>query len=497
MEKFKNFINGIFVEPLSNEYYENINPADTSDIIGLFPKSNNKDINNAILAAKKAFPIWSNIAPPKRADLIMDLVRLIKKNGELFATNIVREMGKTTSGALGEIKSSTDAAEFAAGEGRRMYGQTTFSSLDKRWVLTKRFPKGVCGLITAWNAPLAIIAWKLFPALICGNTIVLKPSEDTPMTAEIFAKSVKEAGIPDGVINIVHGLGETAGKALIDNKSIDLLSFTGSSEVGVLISSEYGKRLKQCSLELGGKNGLLVMDDADLDIAADAAVVGAFSCSGQRCAATSRLIIHENVYDILLQKVIDRTKILKIGPGTNKENLVNPIINKKQLTNIKKSIDKAKQDGAKLVLGGNVLDKDSFSKGFYVEPTIFTDVNAESELAQKEIFGPVLAVFKCKNYDEGIELMNNTSYGLTASIHTKNVNMALDAMDKIESGCCYVNAPTFGSEAHIPFGGIKQSGNGHREPGTQALDVFSEWKTIYLDYSQVSQNSQFIYKVKK
>lgn len=495
MEKYKNLIGGKLVEPSTKEYFDNINPADKDDIIGKFPMSGKEDIDNAVVCARRAFPIWSNTPPPKRADIIMNITQKIKEKKEEIAKIIVREMGKTISGAYGEIKSSVDAAEFSAGEGRRMYGQTTFSALEKRWVLIKRTPLGICGLITAWNAPLAIISWKLFPALICGNTIVLKPAEDTPLTAYIFGELLKDTGLPDGVINIVHGIGEEAGKSLIDNEDVDIISFTGSTEVGKIISDVYGKRMKKCSLELGGKNGLLVMDDADLEVAADATISGAFSCSGQRCAATSRLIVHEKIYDELLDKIIQKTKKLKIGPGTDNSNTINPIINQKQLKNIKSAIDKAKSDGAKLVLGGNVLTSGIYAKGNYIEPTIFVDVNPSSDLAQKEIFGPVLAVFKCKNYDEGIELLNSTNYGLTASIHTKNFNIAIDAMDKIQSGVCYVNAPTFGSEAHIPFGGIKNSGNGHREPGTQALDVFSEYKTIYLDYSQVSQNSQFTTKI--
>lgn len=494
MERYKNYINGEFIAPLSGKYFKDINPADCSDIIGEFPCSAADDVNIAVRAARGAFLKWSNTPPPKRADIIMRLAIEIRKNEEKIAGIVVREMGKTMPGAIGEMRSSIEAAEFAAGEGRRMYGQTTFSALAKRWVVIKRVPIGVCGLITAWNAPLAIISWKLFPALICGNTIVLKPSEDTPMTADFLANLIKETGVPAGVINIVHGIGEEAGQALIKNRDIDIMSFTGSSEVGQLISNEYGKRMKKCSLEMGGKNGLLVLDGADLDVAADAIIAGAFSCSGQRCAATSRLIIHEKIYDQLMKKLVKKTKEVKIGPGTNPDNLVNPIINKKQLNNIKSAVDKAKAEGAKLILGGNILAYGIYKKGNYIEPTIFVDVNPKSELAQNEIFGPVLAVFKCKSYDEGIELMNSTNYGLTASIHTTNFNLAIDAMERIQAGCCYVNAPTFGSEAHIPFGGIKRSGNGHREPGTQALDVFSEWKTIYFDYSQINQNSQYACK---
>ncbi|MFC1546337.1 aldehyde dehydrogenase family protein, partial [bacterium] len=491
MERFKNLINGKLAEPKTGQYFKNINPADKNEVIGEFPSSGKEDIQDAVKAARAAFPVWSGLTPPKRADIIRAIIRKLRENKDELAYIIVREMGKTTAGALGEVKSSIDAAEFAAAEGQRMYGQTTYSSLEKRWVVIKRTPVGVCGLITAWNAPLAIIAWKLFPALICGNTIVLKPAEDTPLSAYFFGNLLKGTGLPDGVINIVHGIGEQAGKALIDDETIDIMSFTGSSEVGSIISDVYGNRMKKCSLELGGKNGLFVMDDADLDVAADAVAAGAFSCAGQRCASTSRVIAHEKIYDALLEKIIKKTKNLKIGPGTDDSNKVNPVINEKQLNNIKSAIDKAKTDGAELILGGSILKDGIYSNGYYIEPAIFVNVDPNSDLAQKEIFGPVLAVFKCKNYEEGIKLINSTEYGLTASIHTLNFNLAMDAMDRIHAGVCYVNAPTFGSEAHIPFGGVKKSGNGQREPGNQALDVFSEWKTIYLDYSQVNQNSQF------
>lgn len=497
MEVYKNLIGGEFLSPSTKEYFDNLNPADSSDVIGQFPRSGLKDIEWAVASAKKAFPLWSNMAPPKRADILFNIARRMYENRQKFAEIILRENGKSIQGGLGEVQSSVDAAEFAAGEGRRMYGQTTFSSLDKRWVLIKRVPVGICGLITAWNAPLAIISWKLFPALICGNTVVLKPSEDTPLTANLLAEIFNDSGLPKGVVNIVHGIGEEAGKVLIDNSEVDLFSFTGSSEVGQIISDTYGKRLKKCSLELGGKNGLLVMDDADLEVAKNAIISGAFSCSGQRCAATSRAIIHESVYDTLLEMIVNDTKKIKVGPGTDPANIVNPIINKRQLANIKAAVDKAIKDGARLVTGGNILTNGEFARGNYIEPTIFINVDERSDLAQNEIFGPVLAIFKCRDYNDGIRLMNSTNYGLTASIHTTNFNLAIDAMDRIEAGVCYVNGPTFGSEAHIPFGGIKKSGNGHREPGTQALDVFSEYKTVYLDYSQVSQHSQIASETRK
>ena len=491
MEKYKNLIGGKLVKPLSGKYFENLNPADNTDIIGLFPNSGAKDIEKAIKAAKEAFSNWSNIPPPKRGELVYKAGELLLKNQKKLAKVIVHEMGKTMPEAMGDIKSSADVAYFMAGEGRRMYGQTSVSALDKRWAITKRTPVGVCGLITAWNAPMAIITWKLFPAIICGNTVVLKPSEDTPMTAHLFGEIIKEAGFPDGVVNIVYGIGSETGEALVKNKDINLVSFTGSTRVGKLISQECGKQMKKCSLELGGKNGLIVMDDADLDAAAKAVAAGAFSTAGQRCASTSRVFIQKNVYNEFMKKLLIETKKMKVGIGTDPDTKVCPIINKRQFDSIMGYIKDAKKDGAKLQYGGRALTEGKFSKGHFIEPTIFTDVKINSKLAQEEIFGPVLAVFKFNDFYEAIDKINSVDYGLTGSIFTSNINNALFALEKMQVGCCYVNGPTFGSEPHMPFGGLKNSGNGMREPGLQALDVFSEWKTIYIDYSGVTQQSQY------
>ncbi|MBI4698952.1 MAG: aldehyde dehydrogenase family protein, partial [Nitrospirae bacterium] len=452
MEKYNNLINGKLVPPASAEYFENINPADSSDIVGLFPKSGAKDIELAVKAAKDAFPSWSDMPPPKRGELIYRAGELLLANQERLAGIIVREMGKTMPESMGDIKSSADVAYFMAGEGRRMYGQTSFSALEKRWALTKRVPVGVCGLITAWNAPMAIITWKLFPALICGNTVVLKPSEDTPLTAHLLGGLLKEAGLPDGVVNIVYGIGIDSGKALVKNKDVDLISFTGSTNVGKMIAEECGRQLKRCSLELGGKNGLIVMNDADLDSASKAVASGAFSTAGQRCASTSRVFVHEAVYDEFLKKLLAETGKMRVGKGSDADTKVCPIINKRQFASIMSYIDGAKKDGAKLLLGGRALTEGDFAKGNFIEPTIFTDVDINSKLAQEEIFGPVLAVFKISDLQDAISKINSVEYGLTASIFTANVDIAMHSLDKIEAGCCYVNAPTFGSEPHMPFG---------------------------------------------
>lgn len=489
VKKYRNFINGKLTAPTSGRYFKNLNPADNTDIIGLFPDSGIKDIEEAVGAASKAFVSWRDTPAPKRGDLIYKSAELLAKNKKSLAKVIVREMGKTMPEAMGDIQSSIDVANFMAGEGRRMYGQTTFSTIPKRWALTKRYPVGVCGLITTWNAPMAIITWKLFPAIICGNTVVLKPSEDAPLTAYLLGQLLKEAGFPNGVVNIVFGMGSEIGEALVKHPKVNLISFTGSSRVGRLIAEECGRQMKRCSLELGGKNGLIVMNDADLDAAARAVASGAFSTAGQRCAATSRVFVHNDVYDPFLKKLIAETKKMKVGPGNDPDTKVCSIINKRQFESIMAYIKGAKKDGAKLIYGGSALREGKFAKGYFIEPTIFTDVDIDSKLAQEEIFGPVLSIFRIYNLKEGIEKINRVNYGLTASIFTSNINSAMLALEEIQVGCCYINAPTFGSEPHMPFGGVKQSGIGTREPGTQALDVFSEWKTIYIDYSGVTEDS--------
>lgn len=482
VKKYANLINGKLIAPTNQKYFKNINPADKSDIIGLFPDSEGGDVEKAVEAADEAFVSWKDMPAPKRGEYIYRSAELLLKNKARLAAVIVREMGKTLPESLGDIQSSIDVANFMAGEGRRLYGQTTHSALLRRWALTKRMPVGVCGLITAWNAPMAIITWKLFPALICGNSVVLKPSEETPLTAHLLGEILRESGFPEGVINIVYGSGSEAAQALVKHSKVKLVSFTGSTMVGKSISAECGRQMKRCSLELGGKNGLIVMPDADLDAAAKAVASGAFSAAGQRCAATSRVFAHKTVYDYFLKKLVQETKKMKVGSGKDPETKVCPIINERQFNKIMEYIEGAKNSGAKLIYGGKALRSGKFAQGNFIEPTIFTDADIHSKIAQEEIFGPVLCVFKINNLNDAIQKINSVNYGLTASIFTSDVNSAMVALEKIEVGCCYVNAPTFGSEPHMPFGGLKNSGNGTREPGLQALDVFSEWKTIYIDY---------------
>jgi len=488
---FYNFINSEWVSSVSGKSFTNINPANKDEILGIFPRSDDKDIELAVRAAKKAFGNWSNTPPPARGRILFKVGEVMTKKREQLAQTLVKEVGKTTREALGEVKAAIDMCYFMAGEGRRLYGDSTYSELPSRLAITKRYPAGVCGIITPWNFPMSLISWKVFPALICGNTIVLKPAEDAPKTANNFAKILLESGLPDGVFNIVHGFGEEAGEALIKHKDVNLISFTGSTETGKRIAAVCGKRLAKVSLELGGKNAAIVMEDCDLDLAVNSVVRGAFSVAGERCTATSRGIVHRDIYEEFIKRLVAKTKKLRVGPGEDESTDVCPIINEKQLEKIINYVEIGKREGAKLILGGNRLTQGIYSKGFYFEPTIFVEVKPNMRIAREEIFGPVLAILKVDSFEEAIEVHNATEYGLSASIFTKDISQAMLAVDRMDVGVCYVNGPTFGSEVHLPFGGVKKSGIGHREVGKAALDVFSEWKTIYIDYSGGVQNVQF------
>lgn len=481
-KEFLNYIGGKYTKSLSGKTFSNINPAQKDEILGIFPRSTKEDVGMAVKAAKEAFKEWSEVPPPARARILFKAGEIMAAKKEELAKVIVGEMGKTVKEALGEVQGSIDTAYFMAGEGRRLFGKTTHSALSNRLAMTRRVPIGVCAIITPFNGPIAGVAGKTFPALICGNAVVIKPAEDTPQTANNFIEILNEAGLPPGVCNLIHGYGEEAGEALIRNPDIKLASFTGSTEVGTHINQVCSERLIRVSLEMGGKNGLLVLEDADIDRVINVIISGAFSMAGQRCASTSRLILQAEIYDKVIEKLAKAVKQLKVGPGDDESTQVCPIINEKQLNRIAGYVKIGKEEGAKIIIGGKILKGGIYSKGFYFVPTIFTGVQPKMRIAQEEIFGPVLAVMKCNSFEEGIDILNSTSYGLTSSVWTKDVNRALLALDRIKTGVCYVNAATFGSEIHLPFGGFGLSGNGYREDGN-SIDVFSEWKTLYVDYS--------------
>jgi alpha-ketoglutaric semialdehyde dehydrogenase len=489
-EPLQNYIDGHWVEALSGKIFENRNPADRNDLIGHFPASGPDDVNRAVVAAKQAFHHWRLVPAPKRGEILFRVAELLKKHKEELARVETREMGKILKETRGDVQEGIDCAFYVAGEGRRLFGETTPSELPDKFAMSVRAPIGVCALITPWNFPLAIPTWKLFPALICGNTVILKPAEDTPHTAVRFVELLVEAGVPPGVVNLVHGRGEEAGAGLVRHSEVKLVSFTGSASVGREIAAVCGQSLKRVSLELGGKNAQIVMEDADLDLAVEGALWGAFGTTGQRCTATSRLIVHREVKNKLMDMLVARAEKIKIGNGLDESVEMGPLINHAAREKVRGYIGIGKHEGARLVIGGSSHEEGKCADGYFFRPTIFDRVAPTMRIAQEEIFGPVLSIIEIKSFEEAIETLNRTPYGLSSSIYTQDVGRAFRAMRDIEAGITYVNGPTIGAEVHLPFGGVKDTGNGHREAGTTVYDIFSEWKAIYVDYSGKLQKAQ-------
>jgi alpha-ketoglutaric semialdehyde dehydrogenase len=489
-EVFKNYINGKWVDAKSGKTFENRNPANWDDIIGIFPKSGPEDVEEAVKAARKAYQSWRLVPPPKRADIIKKAADLLVQRKEEIAREMTREMGKILLETRGDVQEGIDTGYYAAGEGRRLFSYTTTSELPNKFAMAIRLPVGVAGVITPWNFPMAIPTWKIFPALVAGNTVVFKPASDTPKTATTLVQILEEAGVPEGVVNLVHGGGNEVGMAIVRHPDVDLISFTGSTAVGKVISREASDTLKRVSLEMGGKNAQIVLEDANLELALDGVLWGAFGTAGQRCTATSRLILHEAIYDQFIEMLVERVKKLKVGNGLDESTEMGPIINEAQLNKIHQYVEIGKQEGAKLLIGGYRLTGGEYDKGWFYAPTIFVDVHPKMRIAQEEIFGPVLCVIKVKSFEEAIEVLNDTVYGLSSSIHTRDVNKAFKAIRDIQAGITYINAPTIGAETHLPFGGVKQTGNGHREGGWTVFDFFTEIKTVYVDYSDKLQRAQ-------
>lgn len=489
-KKYQNYINGKWVDSSSGELYENRNPADNEDLIGEFPKSTARDVEAAINAAKQAFDSWRLVPAPKRGEILKKVGDILTERKETIAREMTREMGKVLAETRGDVQEGIDTAYYAASEGRRLFGYNAPSELPNKMNLSFRMPVGVAGVITPWNFPMAIPTWKIFPALVCGNTVVFKPATDTPKTATTLVEILIEAGIPEGVINLVHGSGRVVGNAIVSSPDIDLISFTGSTEVGIDISEKASKTLKRVSLELGGKNAVIIMDDANLELALEGVLWGAFGTTGQRCTATSRLILHEKIHDIFVKLLVDKATKLNVGNGLDPTTDMGPCINSAQRDVVDSYVKIGLEEGAKLVCGGEKLTTGRHSKGWFYSPTIFTNVTPEMRIAREEIFGPVLSVIKVKDLDEAIKVQNNTTYGLSSSIYTNNINDAFKAIRDIKAGITYVNGPTIGAEAHMPFGGIKQTGNGHREGGWTVYDFFTEWKTVYIDFSGKLQKAQ-------
>jgi acyl-CoA reductase-like NAD-dependent aldehyde dehydrogenase len=487
---YKNFINGEWVESRSGQAYENRNPANSDELVGMFVSSGNEDVDAAVDAAKQAYKTWRLVPAPKRAEILYRAAELLLQRKEEFSRDMTREMGKVLAETRGDVQEAIDMTYYMAGEGRRLFGQTTPSELPNKFAMSVRQSIGVCGMITPWNFPMAIPSWKMMPALVSGNTVVLKPAEDTPLSSYHLIQILTEAGIPPGVVNLVSGDGPGAGAPLSQHKQVPVISFTGSSAVGRIIASAGAPDFKHVSLEMGGKNIIIVMDDANLDLAVEGAVWGGFGTTGQRCTAASRVAVDKSVYREFVDRFVERVKSLRVGNGLEASTDMGPCINEQQLKTVMSYVQIGKAEGAKLITGGNRLAAGAHAKGWFHEPTVFGEVDAKMRIAQEEIFGPVVSVIPFSDFDEAIRIANDVPYGLSASIYTRNVNQAFAATRDLYTGIVYVNAPTIGAETHLPFGGTKQTGNGHREAAVAAIDFFTEWKTVYIDYSDKLQRAQ-------
>src|SRR5256712_1985377 len=488
--EYKNYINGRWVASSSGKTFENRNPADGEDLIGTFQESNADDLNAAVDTAHRAFNPWRLTPAPRRGETLYRVGEILRRDKEKIAREMTREMGKVLAETRGDVQEAIDMTYLMAGEGRRLFGVTTPSELPNKFNMAVRMPLGVAGLITPWNFPIAIPSWKTMPALVCGNTVVIKPASLTPLSVTMLAEAFEEAKLPRGVFNVVTGGGREVGEPMLRHPKVAVISFTGSTDVGRDISVACAPNFKHVHLEMGGKNIIIVMDDADIDLAVDGALWGAFGTAGQRCTAASRIVAHRKIYDQFVQKLSGRAAKLRVGNGLDPKTDMGPNISASQIKTIEKYVKIGKEEGAKVVTGGSALTDGAFAKGHFHQPTVFAEVKPEMRVAQEEIFGPVTAVMKCDSVEEAVAIGNGVKYGLSSSIYTRDVNKAFVAIRDMYTGIFYVNAPTIGAEVHLPFGGTKQTGNGHREAGVAGIDVFSEWKSIYIDYSGSLQRAQ-------
>ncbi|WP_446744644.1 aldehyde dehydrogenase family protein [Silvibacterium acidisoli] len=487
---YTNLIGGQWTPARTGKSFANVNPADSDDVLGDFPSSGAEDVNDAVAAAAEAWKTWRLVPAPKRAEILYRTGEILTQRKEQYAREMTREMGKVLSETRGDVQEAIDTAYYMAGEGRRLFGQTTPSELQSKFAMSVRMPVGVVGMIAPWNFPMAIPSWKLFPALVCGNTCVIKPAEDTPLSTYNLVQALMDAGLPPGVVNIVSGFGPDAGAPLVSHPGVRAISFTGSSEVGRIVGQTAAANFKPCSLEMGGKNAMIVLDDANLDLALDGAVWGAFGTTGQRCTATSRIILHEKIAAEFTKKLVARADALKVGNGLDESVQMGPQVNQQQIETSIRYCEIARKEGAKLLTGGDPLEDGSFDRGHFFAPTVFGDVSAKMRIGQEEVFGPVVSLITCRDFDEALEIANGIEYGLSTALYSRDVNKAFRAMRDLEAGITYVNAPTIGAEVHLPFGGVKKTGNGHREGGTGALDFYTTWKSVYVDYSDKLQRAQ-------
>jgi len=478
----RNFINGRWVESRSGQTLERRNPANLQEVTSVAPLSSREEVRDAIAAAKAAFPAWRDAPAPARGKILARAAALMEKQKDALARTLCREEGKTLKESLVEVQRSINILEFTAGEGRRMSGETIPSELAKSVAYTIKQPLGVVGAITPWNFPVAIPVWKAAPALVAGNTVVLKPAELTPECAAKVVEIFQEAGAPAGVLNMVLGAGEEVGDELLRDREVRAISFTGSNEVGGHIYSQAARQMKKCQCEMGGKNPVVVLRDADLTLATEAVVSGAFGSTGQRCTATSRVVVEDAIADDFVKTLVERARKLKIGNGLDADVDVGPVVDGQQLQTVLRYLDIGKKE-ARLLLGGERMSGRDYDNGYFVAPTIFDGVAWDSVIAQEEIFGPVLSVIRVPDFEEALRVANSVKYGLSSSIYTNDARRIFEFIDRIETGITHVNAPTVASEAQLPFGGMKTTGVGIREMGRVAIDFYTELKSVYIDYT--------------
>ena len=488
-ELYKNLINGVWKESNSGETFERKNPA-TGELVGTYTKSTAEDVNEAVAAANEAFKSWRLVPAPKRGEILFKAAQILEQRKDELAAIMTAEMGKVLDETGGDVQEAIDMTYYMAGEGRRMFGDTVHSEMRNKFQMSVRKPLGVVGMITPWNFPMAIPSWKMMPALIAGNTVVIKPASFVPQSTIKLVEILVEAGLPDGVVNVVLGTGEEVGNALMHHPDVPVISFTGSTETGKAISLAAAEHNKRLTLEMGGKNAVIVAEDANLDLAAEGILWGAFGTTGQRCTATSRVIVHKSVQDELVSRLKKGAESLVLGDGAQKGVSVGPQVSEGQRNTTVKYVEIGKAEGAELVTGGNIPTGGDLDKGWFHEPTIFNNVTRDMRIANEEIFGPVVSIIPVESLEEAIDIANSVEYGLSASIFTQDVNNAFTAMRDIYTGILYVNAGTTGAEIHLPFGGTKATGNGHREAGTAALDFYTEWQSIYVDFSGKLQRAQ-------
>lgn len=487
--KLTNYIGGRWIEPENGRYIEDIDPGN-GDLVAEVPESSPRDAERAIEAAHEAYDAWRKYPAPKRGEILYTVGQLLKERKHELAQKMTQEMGKVYTEAAGDVQEGIDMAFYMAGEGRRSFGYTTPSELPDKFAMAMRDAIGVAGVITPWNFPMAIPTWKIFPALVSGNTVVFKPASETPVLAYELVKILAEAGVPDGVVNLVFGSGSEVGESIISDSRVNLISFTGSNQTGRHVAKVAGEGLKRVSLELGGKNAIIVMDDADMDLAVEGILWSAFGTSGQRCTACSRLIVQDGIYDRLERRLVERIGGLKLGHGLETSTDVGPLITQRAVEKVHGYVQIGQQEGARLVIGGSPAKDGAFAQGHYYTPTLFADVTPTMRIATEEIFGPVLSMIRVKDLEAAVAVNNQVTYGLSSSIFTQDVNRVFRAIRDLATGIVYINAGTTGAEIHLPFGGTRGTGNGHREAGTAALDFFSEWKAVYVDYSGKLQRAQ-------